>query len=63
MAVSRRLAWRWLVRARVEVYVTRAEERRSPLACLVHRGPLWAEVHAVEEHDADMRTCGAFQIK
>ncbi|PWT99596.1 MAG: acylphosphatase [Terriglobia bacterium] len=47
---------------RVEVYAAGTEEDLSQLARFVHQGPRWAEVHAVEEQEAEVRSYSAFLI-
>jgi len=47
---------------RVEVYAAGAEEQLSELAGRLHRGPRWAEVHGVEELEADVRSYASFEI-
>jgi len=48
---------------RVEVYAIGPEARLSELAGRLHRGPRWAEVHAVEEQEAEPRAYGSFEIE
>ena len=47
---------------RVEVYATGAEDRLSELAGLLHTGPRWAEVHGVDEEEAEVRSLRSFEI-
>jgi acylphosphatase len=48
---------------RVEVYAVGPEQKLSELAGLLHRGPRWAEVHGVEEEEAEPRTYSSFEIE
>ena len=48
---------------RVEVYATGPEDRVSEFAGLLHRGPRWAEVHGVEEQEAEERSYRSFEIE
>ena len=48
---------------RVEVYAVGPEARISELASLLHRGPRWAEVHGVEEQEAEPRAYTSFEIE
>lgn len=48
---------------RVEVYAIGPEEKLSQLAAHLHRGPRWAEVHAVEEQAAEPRAFASFEIE
>ena len=52
-----------LADGRVEVYAAGTEANLSQLAGLLHRGPRWAEVQAVEEQEAEVRTSDGFQIE
>jgi acylphosphatase len=47
----------------VEVYALGPEEKLAELARLLHRGPRWAEVQAVDEQDAAVHPYGSFQIE
>jgi len=47
----------------VEVYAVGLEAKLAELAGLLRRGPRWAEVHAVEERDAEPRLCHSFEIE
>ena len=48
---------------RVEVYATGPEEKLSELAGHLHRGPRWAEVHGVDEEQAEPRVIRSFEIR
>jgi len=48
---------------RVEVYAAGPEEKLSELAGMLHRGPRWAEVHGVDEQEAEVRAYGSFEIE
>jgi acylphosphatase len=48
---------------RVEVYAIGPEAKLSELAGMLHRGPRWAEVHAVEEQEAEPRGYSSFEIE
>jgi len=48
---------------RVEVYATGPEDRLSQLAGMLHTGPRWAEVHGVDEEEAEPRASGTFEIQ
>lgn len=48
---------------RVEVYAIGAEEKLSALAGLLHRGPRAAEVHGVEEQQAEPLPCHSFAVE
>ena len=48
---------------RVEVYAAGPEGKLSELAGMLHRGPRWAEVHGVDEQEAEVRTYGTFEIE
>ena len=48
---------------RVEVYAMGPEKKLSELAGLLHRGPRWAEVHGVEEQDAELQGYSSFEIE
>ena len=48
---------------RVEVYAVGPEEKLSELAGLLHRGPRWADVRAVEESEAAVEQFGEFLIE
>jgi acylphosphatase len=48
---------------RVEVYAMGPEKKLSELAGLLHSGPRWAEVHGVEEQDAELQGCTSFEIE
>ena len=48
---------------RVEVYAIGPEARLSELAGVLHRGPRWAEVHGVEEQEAEIRSRTSFEIE
>ena len=48
---------------RVEVYAVGPEEKLSELAGLLHRGPRWAEVHGVEEQEAEAQAGSSFEIE
>ena len=52
-----------LADGRVEVYAIGPEEKLSQFAGLVHRGPPWAEVHGVEERDAEVQPYSSFEIE
>ena len=48
---------------RVEVYAIGPEACLSELAGLLHRGPRWAEVHGVDEQEAESCPAKSFEIK
>jgi acylphosphatase len=48
---------------RVEVYAVGTAEKLSELAGLLHRGPRWAEVHGVEEQQAEARAYSSFEVE
>ncbi len=48
---------------RVEVYAVGPEDKLSEMAGQLHRGPRWAEVHAVEEQAAEPRAYHSFEIE
>jgi acylphosphatase len=48
---------------RVEVYAVGPGPRLSELAGLLQRGPRWAEVHGVEEQEAEPATYSSFEIE
>lgn len=48
---------------RVEVYAVGPAAKLSELAGMLHRGPRWAEVHAVEEQEAELRSHQSFEIE
>ena len=48
---------------RVEVYATGPADKLADLAGMLHRGPRWADVRGVEEHEDSVREYGSFQIK
>lgn len=48
---------------RVEVYAIGPEAKLSELAGVLHRGPRWAEVHGVEEQEAEPKTYTSFEIE
>ncbi len=47
----------------VEVYAVGPEPKLAELAGHLRRGPRWAEVHAVEEQEAEPRACSSFEIE
>jgi len=47
---------------RVEVYATGPGERLSEMAGMLHTGPRWAEVHGVDEEEAEVRSLHSFEI-
>lgn len=48
---------------RVEVYAIGPSEKLSELAGRLHRGPRWAEVHGVEEQEAEPHSYASFEIE
>lgn len=48
---------------RVEVYAVGPESKLSELAGLLHKGPRWAEVHGVDEEQAEIRSYPSFEIE
>jgi len=48
---------------RVEVYAAGPEDKLSELAGRLHRGPRWAEVHGVDEQEAEVRVYGLFEVE
>lgn len=48
---------------RVEVYAVGPEEKLSELAGRLYRGPRWAEVHGVDEQEAEVRAYASFEIQ
>ena len=48
---------------RVEVYAIGPEEKLSELAGRLHRGPRWADVHGVDEQEAEVRSRGSFEVE
>ncbi len=48
---------------RVEVYAIGPESSLSTFAGHLHRGPRWAEVHAVEEQEAELLSYRSFEIE
>ena len=48
---------------RVEVYAIGPEEVLSELAGLLRRGPRWADVHGVEEQEAELASYSSFEIE
>jgi len=48
---------------RVEVYAVGPAAKLSELAGLLHRGPRWADVHGVDEQEAEVRACSSFEIE
>jgi acylphosphatase len=48
---------------RVEVYAVGPEAKLSELAGHLHRGPRWAEVHAIDEQVAELQTYPSFEIE
>lgn len=48
---------------RVEVYAIGPEAKLSELAGVLHRGPRWAEVHGLEEHEAEPKAYTSFEIE
>ena len=47
----------------VEVYAAGPEDKLSQLAGMLRAGPRWAEVHAVEEQEAEPRAYASFEIE
>lgn len=48
---------------RVEVYAIGPEAKLSELAGVLHRGPRWAEVHGLEEQEAEPKAYTSFEIE
>ena len=48
---------------RVEVYAIGPEAKLSDLAGVLHRGPRWAEVHGLEEQEAEPKAYTSFEIE
>lgn len=48
---------------RVEVYAVGSQEKVSEMAGRLHRGPRWADVHGVEELEAEPRAYASFEIE
>ncbi len=48
---------------RVQVYGVGTEAQLSQFAGRLHQGPRFGEVRGVEERDADVRPCDAFEIE
>ena len=48
---------------RVEVYAVGTEGRLSELAGILQQGPRWAEVHGVEEQQAEEKLYRSFEIE
>jgi acylphosphatase len=48
---------------RVEVYAIGSVEQLDRLAGMLHTGPRWAEVHGVDEEEAEPRTLRSFEIR
>jgi acylphosphatase len=48
---------------RVEVYAVGPEEKLSELAGRLYHGPRWAEVHGVDEQEAEVRAYASFEIQ
>ena len=48
---------------RVEVYAVGPEDKLAELAGYLYRGPRWAEVHGVDEEEAEVRSCRSFEIR
>ena len=48
---------------RVEVYAVGPEDKLADLAGRLHRGPRWAEVHGVDEQEAEVRACSSFEVE
>jgi acylphosphatase len=48
---------------RVEVYAVGPEEKLSELAGRLYQGPRWAEVHGVDEQEAEVRAYASFEIQ
>ena len=48
---------------RVEVYAVGPEEKLSELAGRLYHGPRWAEVHGVDEQEAEVRAYASFEIE
>lgn len=48
---------------RVEVYAAGSEDQLSQMAGRLHRGPRWAEVHGVEEQEAEPHGGNSFEIE
>jgi acylphosphatase len=48
---------------RVEVYAVGPEDKLSEFAGMLHRGPHWADVRGVEEHEAAIERHGRFGIE
>jgi len=48
---------------RVEVYAAGPEPKLSEMAGMLHHGPRWADVHGVEELEAEVETRAGFEIR
>jgi acylphosphatase len=48
---------------RVEVYAAGPAAQLDELAPLLYRGPRWADVRGVEEHQAAVEVSGSFRIE
>jgi len=48
---------------RVEVYAAGPEPKLSEMSGMLHHGPRWADVHAVEELEAEVETRASFEIR
>jgi acylphosphatase len=47
---------------RVEVYALGPEDQLSQLAARLHRGPRWADVHGVDEQEAEPLPYRSFEV-
>lgn len=48
---------------RVEVYAAGPEAKLSKMAGMLRNGPRWADVHGVEEREAEVETHTSFEIR
>jgi len=48
---------------RVEIYAAGPEAKLDELAGMLHRGPRWADVRAVEEQECAVQELGSFRIE
>jgi acylphosphatase len=47
---------------RVEVYAAGPADKIAEFTPMLHRGPRWADVRGVEEHEAAVEVSGSFRI-
>lgn len=52
-----------LADGRVEVYACGPENKLSEFAGRLYQGPRWADVHGVEEREAEVETRSSFEIR